>query len=141
MLHSLHEYSHFHPTNVPAQTHPRSRSKSKEEPLHIAVASAFSPGFLDPSFWSERLDIATEHSLISVDNPRICTHSRAGGNKAASDGGAGGRRYARQRHANGWVEAEGFVHDCLEVREVVGLREGDGKGEGAVLPGDVKFGC
>lgn len=138
---------HLHPTNIPPQTHPGPSAEREEKPLHITIpttllASVFlslTRSLLHPPLRPERINIFTEDLLIAVHYPRISTHSSAGRNEAASNSGAGARRDAREGHADRRVQAEGFVHDCLEVGEAVCFCEGDGGGETAFIAGCVEF--
>ena len=137
--------SHFHPTDVPTQTHPRPGAKRKEEPLHVSVTPlgavlAFGFGLLDPALWSENFNVVAEDSRVSVDDPRVSTHGRAGRDEFAGDCRAGRGRHAWEGHADGGMQAEGFVHDGLEVGKAVCLGEGDGEGELALVPGGVELG-
>ena len=137
--------SHFHPTDVPTQTHPRPGAKRKEEPLHVSVTPlgavlAFGFGLLDPALWSENFNVVAEDSRVSVDDPRVSTHGRAGRDEFAGDCRAGRGRHAREGHADGGMQAEGFVHDGLEVGKAVCLGERDGEGELALFPGGVELG-
>lgn len=137
--------SHLHPTNIPPQTHPRPSAKRKEEPLHVSITRlaailAFGFRFFDPALRPESLDVVTEDLRVAVDDPRVSAHRRAGGDEAAGDGGAAGGRDAREGHADGGMQAQGFIHDGLEVGEAVRLGEGDGERQFAFFPGGVEFG-
>ena len=119
-------YSHLHPTNIPPQTHPRPSPKCKEESLHISVTTldtimAFGFRFLDPALRSENFDVVAEDLRVPVDDPRVSSDGCSGRDEAAGDGGAGRRGDAWEGHADGGVQAEGFVHDGLEVGEAVCL--------------------
>lgn len=138
-------YSHLHPTDVPSQTHPRPGAKREKEPLHVSVASfdavvAFGFGLLDPTLRAESFDVVAEDSRVPVNDPRVGAYCCAGGDEFAGDGRARGRGHARERHADGGVQAEGFIHHCLEIRQAVCLGERDGERELAVFPGVVEFG-
>ena len=106
-------YSHLHPADVPPQTHPRPGAKREKEPLHVSVASfdavvAFGLGLLDPTLRAESFDVVAEDSPVPVDDPRVGAYCRTGGDEFAGDGRARGRGHARERHADGGVQAEGF---------------------------------
>lgn len=94
---------------------------------------------LDPALRPETLNVVAEDLRVAVDDPRVGAHGRAGGDEAAGDGGAARGRDPREGHADGGVQAQGFVHDGLEVGQAICLGEGDGEGESACLPGSVEF--
>ena len=126
--HGSRENLHFHPTDVPAQTHPCPGAERKEVSLHVSVASfaavlAFRLGFFNPALWPESFDVIAENLRVPVDDPRVSTHGRAGRDEFPGDRRAGRGRHAWEGHADGGVQAEGFVHDGLEVGKAVCLGE------------------
>jgi len=121
---------HFHPTNVSPKTHPRTGAKRKEISLHVSVTSlaavlAFRLGFLNPALWPERFDVVAEDLRVPVDDPRVGADCCSSRDELAGDRRAGRGRHAWEGHADGGMQAEGFVHDGLEVRQAVCLGERD----------------